>query len=129
MVEVAANKSDGASLGDSSSTPAPRASPSPAASADIGGSQTTVDAPEIGGDTKLIPPAHKVLRNNGKLQKEGMFAFLWVCFLAQQVGAHFWLNKLALGWYKLDSPFLVPSQVLACSAGRNLVMLLLRFSM
>jgi hypothetical protein len=69
MVDVAANKSDGASLGDSSSTPAPTASPSPAASADIGGSQTTVDAPEIGGDTELIPSVQKVPSKQRKAAK------------------------------------------------------------
>jgi hypothetical protein len=78
MVDVAAKKSDGASLGDSTSTPVPRASPSPAASADIGGSQTTVDAPEIGGDTELIPSVQKVPSKQRKAAKRRCVCFVFV---------------------------------------------------
>lgn len=51
LVEVAVNKYDGASLRDSSSTPTPKPYSSPSTYADICGSNTIIDALEIGGNT------------------------------------------------------------------------------
>lgn len=60
MLELATTKSNAANLGDSSSTPTPTSSPSKVVFVDIGGSQTIVDASEIGEDTNVIPIVHEV---------------------------------------------------------------------